>query len=249
MVEKKTKGKLTISPFWTIVLLAVGAFVAGVLIFNFGIMPFLVGHGGETKVPDLTLSTVPEAERRLKEEGLRLGETVSVFNPDVPKGCVISQVPPAFTTVKKDRGVKITVSSGELGVSVPELRGQSLRHAEIVLGRAGLQLGRVSQVYSGQSPTDAVISTFPGPGALAEEGGSVDVLVSLGPPPEEFMMPRLVGQNIGVAQNVLESAGLVPQIESSSPRPNNKVLEQRPPYGTKIRKGDTVHLSVGDPQG
>lgn len=245
MAEKKMRGRLTISPFWTIVLLAAGAFVAGVLIFNFGIMPFLVGHGGETKVPDLTLSTVPEAERRLKDEGLKLGETISVFNPDVPKGCVISQSPPAFTTVKRYRGVKITVSSGELGVSVPELRGQSLRHAEIVLGRAGLQLGRVSQVYSDQSPTDVVISTFPGPGAQAEEGGSIDVLVSLGPQPEEFMMPRLVGQNVGVAQNILESAGLVPQIESGLMRPNDKVLEQRPPYGTKIRKGDSVYLSVG----
>lgn len=227
-------------------LLALLAFVGGVLIFNFGVMPFLVGHGGETKVPDLALCTVPEAERRLKEEGLRLAETASVFSPDVPKGCIISQYPAAFATVKKNRGVKITVSSGELGVSVPELRGQSLRLAEIVLGRAGLQLGRVSQVYSGEIPTDVVLSTFPGPGALAEEGGSVDVLVSLGPPTEEFMMPKLVGQNINVAQNILGSAGLVPEIESGSPRPGGKVLEQRPAYGTKIRKGSVVYLSVGN---
>jgi beta-lactam-binding protein with PASTA domain len=239
------KKKFRISPLWTIVLLALAAFVGGVLIFNFGIMPFLVGHGGETKVPDLTLCTVPEAERRLKEEELRLAETASIFSPDVPKGCIVSQNPPAFATVKRNRGIRVTVSSGELAVSVPELRGQSLRHAEVVLGRAGLQLGRVSQVYSGQIPTDAVISTFPGPGALAEEGGSVDVLVSLGPPAEEFMMPKLVGQSINVAQNVLGSVGLVTQIESGSPRPGSKVLEQRPPYGTKIRKGSVVYLSVG----
>jgi serine/threonine-protein kinase len=228
-------------------LLGLAAFVGGVLIFNFGIMPFLVGHGGETKVPDLALCTVPEAERRLREEGLRLAETISVFSAEVPKGCVVSQHPPAFATVKKSRGVKITVSSGELGVSVPELRGQSLRHAEIVLGRAGLQLGRVSQVHSDEIPADAVVSTFPGPGALAEEGGSVDVLVSLGLPVEEFVMPRLVGQNINVVQNVLESAGLVPEIESGALRPGGKVLEQRPPYGTKISKGSVVYLVVGNP--
>jgi serine/threonine-protein kinase len=239
------KKRPRISPLWTIVLLALAAFVGGVLIFNFGIMPFLVGHGGETKVPDLTLCTVPEAERRLKEEGLRLAETASIFSPDVPKGCVVSQHPPAFATVKRNRGIRVTVSSGELAVSVPELRGQSLRHAEIVLGRAGLQLGRVSQVYSAEIPTDAVISTFPGPSALAEEGGSVDVLVSLGPPAEEFMMPKLVGQSINVAQNVLAAVGLVTQIEPGSPRPGGKVLEQRPPYGTKIRKGSVVYLSVG----
>ncbi|MCX5800300.1 MAG: PASTA domain-containing protein [Candidatus Eisenbacteria bacterium] len=241
------KSRVKISPFWTIVLLALAAFVGGVLIFNFGIMPLLVGHGGEAKLPDLTLCTVPEAERRLKEEGLRLAETGSVFSADVPKGCVVSQYPPAFATVKKSRGVKINVSSGESGVSVPEIVGQSLRHAEIVLGRAGLQLGRVSQVYSAEIPADAVISTFPGPGALAEEGGTVDVLVSLGPPAEEFVMPQLVGQNVNVARNVVESAGLVLEIESGSTRTGGKVVDQRPPYGTKISRGSVVYVSVRNP--
>jgi len=240
------KSKPRLSPFWTIVLLALAAFAGGVFIFNFGIMPFLVGHGGETEVPDLTLCTVPEAERRLKEKGLGLAETVSVFSAEVPKGCVISQSPPAFATVKKSRGVKINVSSGELGVSVPDLRGQSLRHAEIVLGRAGLQLGRVSQVYSGEIPADAVISTFPGPGALADEGGSVDILVSLGQPVEDFMMPKLVGQNINVVQSVLESAGLVLEIETGSARIGGKVVEQRPQYGTRISKGSVVYVKVGN---
>jgi beta-lactam-binding protein with PASTA domain len=59
------------------------------------------------------------------------------------------------------------------------------------------------------------------------------------------MMSKLVGQSINVAQNVLAAAGLVAQIESGSPRLGGKVLEQRPPYGTKIRKGSVVYLSVG----
>lgn len=241
------KNRMRISPFWTVVLLAFAAFAVGVLIFNFGIMPFLVGHGGETEVPDLTLCTVQEAEKRLTEKGLRLAETTSIFSAEVPKGCVISQSPPPFTTVKKNRGVKINVSSGELGVTVPELKGQSLRHAEIVLGRAGLQLGRVSQVYTIEIPADAVISTFPGPGALTEEGGSVDVLVSLGPSAEEFVMPRLVGQNINAVENILESAGLIVEIESGSQRAGGKVVEQRPEYGAKIVKGEVVYVKVGNP--
>jgi len=236
-----------VSPVWTVVLLAFGAFVAGVLIFNFGIMPFLVGHGGETEVPDLRLATVPEAEKRLKERGLRLAEAVSVFSAEVPKGCVISQYPPAFSTVKKSRGVKINVSSGELGVTVPELRGQSLRHAEIVLGRAGLQLGRVSQVHASDIQTDAVISTYPGPGAMAEEGGEVDVLVSLGPTAEEFVMPRLVGQNVLTVQTVLEAAGLTLEIESGSQRSGGKVVQQRPEYGARVEKGAVVYVKVGNP--
>ncbi|UCF77971.1 MAG: PASTA domain-containing protein [Candidatus Eiseniibacteriota bacterium] len=239
------KGKLKISPVWAAVLIALGAFVVGVLIFNFAIMPLLVAHGDETRVPDLRLSTVPQAERLLREQGLTLTETQLGFSPDVPKGCVVSQYPPPFAIVKRNRGVRISVSSGELGVSVPELKGQSLRHAEIVLGRAGLQLGRVCQAHSGDMPPDVIISTYPGPGALVEEGGSVDMLVSLGSAHVEFMMPRLVGADIGEVKKVLESAGLLVQVDSATLPPRGRVTRQHPAYGTKIRRGAVAYLTVG----
>ncbi|KPJ59768.1 MAG: hypothetical protein AMJ46_09745 [Latescibacteria bacterium DG_63] len=239
------KERFSKSPLWAAVLLALAAFVGGVLIFNFAIMPLLVAHGEETRVPDLSLSTVPQAERLLREQGLKLAETQLAFSPDVPKGCVVSQYPPAFAIVKRNRGVRIRISSGELGVSVPELTGQSLRHAEIVLGRAGLQLGQVCQAHCEGIPPDVIISTYPGPGAMVEEGGSVDMLVSLGPAHVEFMMPRLVGQNVDAVKAALEEAGLLVQIDSPSLPPRGKVTRQHPSYGIKIRKGSVVYLTVG----
>jgi len=226
------------------VILSVAAFAVGVLIFNFGIMPVLVGHGSEVRVPDLALRTVPEAERILKDQGLRLEDTYPEFNPDVPKGCVISQSPSALSFVKKNRGVKIRVSSGETGVSVPDLRGQTLRNAEMVLGRAGLQLGRISQTFSEEAQADAVLSSFPGPGALAEEGGSVDLLVSLGPPPAEFLMPRIVGVDVATATRVLEAAGLTVEVASGASR-GNRIVKQNPPYGAKVTKGTKVVVELG----
>jgi beta-lactam-binding protein with PASTA domain len=233
------------SPIWAAALVALAAFVGGVLIFNFAIMPLLVAHGEETRVPDLSLSTVSQAERLLKEQGLRLAETQLVFSPDVPKGCVVTQYPQAFAIVKRNRSVTIRVSSGELGVSVPELRGQSLRHAEIVLGRAGLQLGRVCQVNSADVAPDVIVSTYPGPGAMVEEGGSVDVLVSLGPGRVELMMPRLIGQNVDVVKSVLEAEGLLVRVDPPSFRSGGSVTRQHPPYGTRVRKGEVVYLTVG----
>ncbi len=232
------------SPFWRTVILSVAAFAGGVLIFNFGIMPVLVGHGSEVRVPDLALRTVPEAEKILREQGLRLEETYPEFNADVPKGCVISQTPSALSFVKKNRGVKIRVSSGETGVSVPDLRGQTLRNAEMVLGRAGLQLGRISQVFSDEAPADAVLSSFPGAGALAEEGGSVDLLVSLGQPPAEFLMPRIVGADITAATRVLEAAGLTVEVASGLSR-GSRIVKQNPPYGAKVTKGTKVVVELG----
>jgi serine/threonine-protein kinase len=233
-----------LSPFWKTVILSAAAFAVGVLVFNFGIMPALVGHGNEVRVPDLALRTVPEAERILKDLGLRLEATYPVFSADVPKGCVISQIPSALSFVKKNRGVRVKVSSGETGVSVPDLRGQSLRHAEMVLGRAGLQLGRISQVYSDEGAADAVMSSFPGAGALAEQGGSVDLLVSLGPPPAEFLMPRIVGVDVAAATRVLEAAGLTVEVASGSSR-GNRIVRQNPPYGAKVAKGTKVVVELG----
>jgi beta-lactam-binding protein with PASTA domain len=238
------KAKRSLSPFWKFVLLALGAFVVGVFVFNFAIMPLLVGHGEVVRVPDLTLMTVPQAERILKDQGLRLDATYPVFSPDVPKGCVTSQQPPAFSTVKQNRGVKIRVSSGERGVSVPDIRGQSLRHGEVVLGRAGLQLGRISQVSSDDVPAEEVISTFPGPGAVVEEGGSVDILVSLGPSLPEFLMPTLVGETLQTAERILDAAGLVLDVGPGPVRGIRKVVRQNPPPGSKVKKGTRVEVSV-----
>jgi serine/threonine-protein kinase len=243
--DTSVKRKLSDSPVWATVLIALAAFIGGVLIFNFAIMPLLVAHGDETRVPDLSLSTVPQAERLLKEQGLRLAETQMVFSPDVPKGCVVFQYPQAFSIVKRNRGVRIRISSGEMGVSVPDLRRQSLRHAEIVLGRAGLQLGQVCQAHSGEIPPDVIVSTYPGPGAMVEEGGSVDMLVSLGPAHVELLMPKLVGQNVDVVRKALEAAGLLVQIDSPSFPPRGRVTRQHPSYGTKVRKGSVVYLTVG----
>jgi serine/threonine-protein kinase len=236
--------KKPLSPFWKTVVLAVVAFAGGILIFNFAIMPFLVGHGEEVRVPDLALHTVAEAERMLKDQGLRLEATYPVFSPDVPKGCVISQYPPALSSVKKNRGVKIRVSSGELGVTVPDIEGQSLRHAEMVLGRAGLQLGRISQAYSERSPSDAVIATFPGAGALAEQGGSVDLLVSLGPEPAEFLMPKLVGADVATAERILLAVGLTLEVTSGASS-GNTIVQQSPPFGVKVAKGTKVEVVLG----
>ncbi len=230
---------------WKFVILALGAFVVGVLVFNFAIMPLLVGHGNVVRVPDLTEMTVPQAERVLKEQGLKLDSVYPVFSPDVPKGCVISQYPAAFTTVKQDRGVRVRVSSGESGVAVPDIRGQSLRHAEIVLGRAGLQLGRISQTFSRNVPRDEVISTFPGPGALVEDGGSVDLLVSSGPAAEEFIMPKLVGESLSAAQRIAESAGLVLEVRPGPSRGSNRIVRQRPEHGTRVTRGTRVEVFVG----
>ncbi|MBN1503464.1 MAG: PASTA domain-containing protein [Candidatus Eisenbacteria bacterium] len=236
--------KRGLSPLWKTVIFSVVAFAGGVVIFNFAIMPFLAGHGEEVRVPDLALRTVPEAERMLREQGLRLEATYPVFSPDVPKGCVISQTPSPLSFVKKNRGVKVRVSSGETGVAVPDLRGQSLRHAELVLSRAGLQLGRVSQVFSEDGSADAVLSSFPGAGALVEEGGSVDLLVSLGPRPAEYLMPRIVGADIAAATRALEAAGLTVEVASGFSR-GTRIVKQNPPYGAKVAKGTKVVVELG----
>ncbi|MFH0778845.1 MAG: PASTA domain-containing protein [Candidatus Eisenbacteria bacterium] len=235
----------SIPPIWRFGIMAIGAFAAGALIFNFGIMPFLVSHGEEVRVPDLTLCTVPQTERLLREQGLKLAETYMVFSPDVPKGCVVSQYPEPLAIVKRNRSVRIRVSSGEQAVSVPQLRGQSLRHAELVLGRAGLQLGRVAQVHSSEIEEDVIISTFPGPDALIEEGGSVDMLVSQGFPPVDYMMPQLVGMNVGAAQRLLENAGMVAIVDPLHPSARAKVTAQSPAFGTRIRRGTAVRLAAG----
>ncbi len=101
-----------------------------------------------------------------------------------------------------------------------------------------------ARAHGAEGAADAVISSFPGAGALAEEGGSVDLLVSLGPPPAEFLMPRIIGADVAAATRVLEAAGLTVEVASGLSR-GSRIVRQNPPYGAKVAKGTKVVIELG----
>ena len=90
-----------------------------------------------------------------------------------------------------------------------------------------------------------VIRTSPPAGSDAEVGSIIDVFISSGS--EEFPVPPVVGQNIEVAKQQIEAAGLAVGLVEMRPDADfeiNVVIEQSPAAGIEVGAGTPINLVV-----
>ncbi len=135
---------------------------------------------------------------------------------------------------------------------VPAVVGMSVDQATQALAEKDLKLvaSDGNEIYSAQVPADHVARQDPGGGSLAKRGGSVRVVVSLGP--QEVTVPDLSGRTVAVADVDLAGVGLSPSptVEVFSNRGSlGQIVEQFPAAGEKVTRSTLVTLFVsrGDP--
>lgn len=220
-------------------------FVAGVLLFNFVIMPLLVHQRGAVIVPDLRSLSEAQATRTLDKVSLNIRVDRSEFDATIPEGYVISQLPRPSETIKEGRSVAVVLSLGPRTQMVPELKGMSLRQSRGVLARANLAVGRVARILADGDPREEVIATNPPVGEELPEGTPVDVLVLVGGQKAGYAMPDLTGQDLLFIREKLRDLGFRVggvRYESRDGVFPNTVIGQSPPPGALIREGDSIEL-------
>ncbi len=191
---------------------------------------------GQNDVPNVLGGERGEAEQALSDEGFEVEvETAESDEEDV--GQVIDQSPSGGSTEDVGSAVVITVGSGPNLVAVPDIPvGTSESQASSQLESAGLSLGSVSETESSDVAEGGVVAQDPLPGTEVEEGTSVSVTLSSGPPQVE--VPNVVGSDITSAAQTMLNAGLGYQpagIESSEAV--NTVISTNPSAGTSLEAG------------
>lgn len=229
-------------PFLTTALVAIAAFFTGLALFNEVVMPRWVHRGTETRVPDLQNLNLRQAASVLDPLGLRLSVRGEQYDPQVPKGFVIWQDPPANDVVRRGRPISVLVSLGEEFMSVPALYGESKRGAGLLLSRSGLALGDVVEAYSDEVGQGLVVATEPGAQSVVNKNAAVSVLVSRGTPGETYLMPDLLGRDIKTVRSDLEALGFVVQVVGEGKFAS--IVEQIPLPGSRIRRGQTLVIKV-----
>jgi len=68
-------------------------------------------------------------------------------------------------------------------VAVPDVVGLTQPEAEAALAAAGLSLGTVADMYSGDQPAGAVLDQSPAAGTVVERNAEVSLMLSLGAGP------------------------------------------------------------------
>ncbi|MBZ0258440.1 PASTA domain-containing protein, partial [bacterium] len=207
---------------------------------------------GETVVaPNVMGMSKSRAIETLTENELLVKVPIEeVSDEDTPPGIVIEQRPFPNTVVKKGRRITIKISKGPRLAMIPNLIGRQDKETIYDLRSVDLQIDQRSTVFHSSQPESIVIAQDPLPGARLVPEKSMDILVSLGPKPVDYIMPNYIGMD---KDDVFSSASPKPFIfsedeieykQSGDPAEWGRVIEQRPEPGARIASGEHVTFTV-----
>ncbi len=194
------------------------------------------------KVPDLIDRTVEEARALLERVGLVLAPPKERYDDRYAVGHILSQSVPAKDRVPKGTEIVVVVSKGPRPVPVPDVVGEPREDAESILGASWVV--EVRERYDAEVERGHVISQTPAAGERLQPGGTVTIVVSLGP--RTFPAPNLLGMTKEAAVARIRSLGLVPSvIELPGATGELTVATQLPLAGTIVKAGSTIAIYVG----
>lgn len=237
--------KLLDNPLVKKLLILLGILISLILVFDYILMPLYVS-GSEVVVPNVIGMTQEEAFKTLEDDDFDVRIADTSFGVSRPPGSIFLQKPEAGKLVKEGRTVYIFISGGEQVISVPLLKGKSIRDARLSLERVGLKLGSIEELASTQ-PKDMVFDQQFEEGTRIRKGQTVDISVSIGKGDGEITVPDLIGKSLTEASRIIKDSSLTVgkvNYQISSTLLPNTVLDQYPAPGNKLNSGNTVDLFI-----
>ena len=199
----------------------------------------------EVRVPNLVGQPLDKARAIASELGL-VTRTDEGQRPDpkVPAGHVLSQDPPAGAMARRQRSIRLLVSSGPRIVVAPDLLGESERAVQFRLTQEALTAATIAEIRDRDYPPDVVIAQDPPPGTHT---AAVRLLVNRGEDRASYVMPDLIGVVGEQAADLLRSRGFRVSIvaQQSAPGiPPGVVIRQTPAGGYQVHPGDAISIEV-----
>ena len=146
------------------ILVLAGLLGATYLLFAFASMRLAL-KTREVQVPDLTNRSANEATAVANGLGLAV-RVDDARRPDakIPAGRVLAQEPLGGSLSRRQRSIRVWLSSGIRAATVPALVGETERAAQLRVAEDGITLGGVAEIRSPDYPPDVVVAQMP-PGA------------------------------------------------------------------------------------
>ena len=205
----------------------------------------IYGESDSVEVPNVEGMSREAAEATVTSAGLSVGTISSQFSDTVPAGFVMSQDPPAGTSMPQGSPVNLIIALGHELATVPDVTGMTQASAESAITAAGLTIGGITSIPDTTIPAGHVMSQSPAPGTSVSLGAAVTLTVSLGP--ATTAVPNVTG----LAQSAAEAAILAANLsigevanDYSSTVASGKVISQNPAAGSSVAQGTAVSLVV-----
>ena len=226
------------------ILLLAGA-LAGTFFLFAGIAMRVAVRARQVTVPNLVGKSIADATTATSTLDLQIRvDEGRRPDPKVPAGHVLGQEPTPGSPVRRQRSVRVWLSSGAHIARAPKLLGETQRAAEIRVAQDGLLIGTVSEIRSALYPPDVVVAQDPPPDTQTSE---VRLLVNRGEDRATYVMPDLIGFNGDRAADVMRTRGFRVSITSQSVAstiPPGIVVRQTPAGGYQVHPGDAIALEV-----
>ncbi|MFW6255804.1 MAG: PASTA domain-containing protein [Candidatus Sumerlaeota bacterium] len=206
-------------------------------------------QGQEVLVPNITGKSVEEAAKTLLELQTDLSIKIEEleYNDLEPKGTIVTQFPQPDNSVKSGTVIRVRVSKGTTLVVCPDVRAMVEGEAGVNIRKAELVVGSLSSIYSEDIQKDLVIAQDPPPNSFVSRETRVNLLVSLGPEPVEYIMPDLRDLTPSEARILLHELDMSISRVHQSPyagKDNGLIYRQNPIAGSPVSKQDEIMVEV-----
>ena len=227
--------------------------LVGILIFLFfSLLGVLTNHDETQKVPSVAGRTFEEAEKILADAGFETGIQDSVYVDTARPSQVLRQSPDVDAVVKSGRTVYLTVNRAvPPQIEMPDLRGFSIKSADLYLQSLGLKIGDTSyvydiarnaikdQLYNGKTIT---------PGTKINMGSKIDLVIGNGVSDIELDVPNLVGLTVNEARSILGGnnivLGAIIPLDAVPDTANAYIVNQKPIEFSTATDGTTIRNKI-----
>ena len=137
------------------------------------------------KVPNILNMSMINAQEKLAEDGLNLGEVTRVYHEQILSGRVVHQEPAEGKELMQGSAINIIESKGPepIWVSMPLLIGMNIDQARIVLQNNKFTVGIVQTETNSEYQAGIVLRQDPGTNSEILQGSAVNLVISAGSDP------------------------------------------------------------------
>jgi len=211
------------------------------------ILPILTNKGKELYLPDVRGLNIVKAQNILEKEGFNTIVIKSNYNENYIPNHVITMTPRAFSKIKKNRTIKLKIAGNKESVIFEDFNDESIRNVKISINRNNLLIDTLIYEYNSTIKKDHIIEQYPKANTILKSLDKVTFIVSLGSPPDYYIVPNLININLKRGREVISKTGLLLgtiKYEYNTNYLNNTILEQNLTEGMKLSFPSKINLIV-----
>jgi beta-lactam-binding protein with PASTA domain len=222
----------------------------------FSLLGKITKHDETQKVPSVIGKTYDEAKQLLATAGLEASIQDSVYIDTARALQVMRQSPDADAIVKSDRTIYLTINRAvPPQIDMPDLRGFSLKSAQLYLQSLGLKIGDTTyvpdiaknavrdQLFNGESIA---------PGTKINMGSKINLVIGNGIGQETMNVPDLIGMTVVEARSYLSNSsielGAIIPLGEVTDTENAYIARQNPEPYSEIAAGESVRNKISPGQ-